>query len=138
VTSIGVGARSTRQREALGHLLDEADGFKTAQQLHALLAERGEKVGIATVYRSLQLLAEAGLVDVIHGDDGESSYRRCSTPHHHHLVCRQCGRAVEAQAPEVETWIDAIAAEHGFSQVSHDLEIFGTCADCTGRGEGPA
>lgn len=130
MTSIGVGARSTRQREALVHVLDEVDGFRTAQQLHSMLVERGDKVGIATVYRSLQLLADADLVDVIHGDDGESSYRRCSTRHHHHLVCRVCGRAVEAQAPAVETWVDAMAAEHGFSDVSHDLEIFGTCADC--------
>ncbi|MDX6307080.1 MAG: Fur family transcriptional regulator, ferric uptake regulator [Nocardioidaceae bacterium] len=133
MTSIGVGARSTRQREALVHVLDEVDGFRTAQQLHAMLVERGDKVGIATVYRSLQLLADADLVDVIHGDDGESSYRRCSTRHHHHLVCRVCGRAVEAQAPAVEMWVDAMAAEHGFSDVSHDLEIFGTCADCAPR-----
>lgn len=132
MTSIGVGARSTRQREALVHVLDEADGFRTAQQLHAMLAERGDKVGIATVYRCLQLLADADLVDVIHGEEGEASYRRCSTRHHHHLVCRDCGTAVEAQAPEVETWVAAIAAEHGFTGVSHDLEIFGTCADCSG------
>jgi Fur family ferric uptake transcriptional regulator len=131
VTSIGVGARSTKQREALVNVLDEVDGFRTAQQLHAMLIERGDKVGIATVYRSLQLLADADLVDVIHGDEGEASYRRCSTRHHHHLVCRECGRAVEAQAPEVEVWVDAMAAQHGFSDVSHDLEIFGTCADCT-------
>ncbi len=130
MTSIGVGARSTKQREALVHVLDEVDGFRSAQQLHALLGERGAKVGIATVYRSLQLLADAALVDVIHSEEGEASYRRCSTRHHHHLVCRVCGRAVEAQAPAVETWVAAIAAEHGFSDVSHDLEIFGTCADC--------
>jgi Fur family transcriptional regulator, ferric uptake regulator len=130
VTSIGVGARSTKQREALVSVLDEVDGFRTAQQLHAMLIDRGDKVGIATVYRSLQLLADADLVDVIHGEEGEASYRRCSTRHHHHLVCRECGRAVEAQAPDVEVWVDAMAAEHGFSDVSHDLEIFGTCADC--------
>ena len=131
VTSIGVGARSTKQRAALDHVLDELDGFHTAQQLHAILVERGDKVGIATVYRSLQLLVDAGLVDVIHGDEGEASYRRCSTRHHHHLVCRVCGRAVEAQAPAVEIWVDAMAAEHGFTDVSHDLEIFGTCSHCS-------
>lgn len=131
MTSIGVGARSTKQREALVHVLEEVDGFRTAQQLHARLVERGDKVGIATVYRSLQLLADADLVDIIHSEDGEASYRRCSTRHHHHLVCRVCGRAVEAQAPAVETWVDAMAAEHGFSDVSHDLEIFGTCSDCS-------
>jgi Fur family ferric uptake transcriptional regulator len=130
VTSIGVGARSTRQREALMHVLELVDGFRTAQQLHAMLVERGDKVGIATVYRSLQLLADADLVDIIHSEEGEGSYRRCSTRHHHHLVCRVCGRAVEAQAPEVEIWVDAMAAQHGFRDVSHDLEIFGTCSDC--------
>jgi Fur family ferric uptake transcriptional regulator len=130
LTSIGVGARSTKQREALMHVLELVDGFRTAQQLHAMLVKRGDKVGIATVYRSLQLLADADLVDIIHSDEGEASYRRCSTRHHHHLVCRVCGRAVEAQSPAVETWVDAMAAEHGFSDVSHDLEIFGTCSDC--------
>lgn len=132
MASIKVGSRSTKQREALVHVLDEVDGFRSAQQLHAMLARRGAKVGIATVYRSLQLLAEADLVDVIHSEDGEASYRRCSTRHHHHLVCRTCGRAVEAQAPAVERWVAAIAAEHGFADVSHDLEIFGTCTDCIG------
>ncbi len=132
MTSIGVGARSTKQREALVSVLDEVDGFRTAQQLHGMLVDRGDKVGIATVYRALQLLADADLVDIIHSEEGEASYRRCSTRHHHHLICRVCGRAVEAQSPAVETWVDAMAAEHGFSDVSHDLEIFGTCADCTG------
>ena len=131
MTDIGVGARSTRQREALVHVLEDVDGFRTAQQLHALLQERGDKVGVATVYRGLQLLVDANLVDVIHGSEGEASYRRCSARHHHHLVCRSCGRAVEAQAPEVEAWVDAMAARHGFSDVSHDLEIFGTCGGCS-------
>jgi len=131
VTSIGVGARSTRQREALVHVLEEVDGFRSARELHAMLVSRGAQVGIATVYRSLQLLADADLVDVIHSEEGEASYRRCSILHHHHLVCRVCGRAVEAQAPAVEKWVAAIAAEHGFSDISHDLEIFGTCSDCT-------
>ncbi len=131
MTSIGVGARSTRQREALVHVLEEVDGFRSARELHAMLVSRGAQVGIATVYRSLQLLADADLVDVIHSEEGEASYRRCSTRHHHHVVCRVCGRAVEAQAPAVEKWVAAIAAEHGFSDISHDLEIFGTCSDCT-------
>lgn len=125
-----IGSRSTWQREAVLTALAEADGFRSAQQLHTTLLERGDKVGIATVYRSLQLLADAELVDVIHGDDGEATYRRCSPKHHHHLVCRRCGRAVEAQSPEVERWVDEMAAQHGFRNPSHDLEIFGTCADC--------
>ena len=63
-------------------------------------------------------------------EDGEAIYRRCSRPHHHHLVCRVCGRTVEVEGPTVERWAAAIAAEHGFTDVSHTLEIFGTCPDC--------
>ena len=60
-------------------------------------------------------------------EDGEAIYRRCSDTHHHHLVCRACGATVEVEGPAVERWTDAIAAEHGFADVSHTLEIFGTC-----------
>ena len=75
-------------------------------------------------------MAEAGELDVLRNADGEAAYRRCSTGHHHHLVCRSCGRTVEVSGPAVETWANAVAAEHGFRDVSHDLEIFGTCGDC--------
>jgi Fur family ferric uptake transcriptional regulator len=57
-------------------------------------------------------------------------YRRCTSgAHHHHLVCRECGRTVEVEGPAVERWADAVAAQHGFRDVSHTLEIFGTCRD---------
>ena len=92
---------------------------------------RAHKVGLATVYRALQTLADQGEVDVLRTDDGESVYRRCSTgAHHHHLVCRSCGRTVEVEGPTVERWADAVSAEHGFRDVTHTLEIFGTCSDC--------
>ena len=60
-------------------------------------------------------------------DDGETVYRRCGTSHHHHLVCRECGRTVEVEAPDVERWATAVAAQHGFADVAHTLEIFGVC-----------
>ena len=110
--------------------LDELDDFRTAQELHAMLRERGDGIGLATVYRTLQALADAGEVDVLRTDDGEASYRRCSTGHHHHLVCRVCGRTVEVEGAAVERWADRIAAEHGFADISHTLEVFGTCASC--------
>lgn len=123
--------RLTRQRLAVAGALEEVRDFRTAQELHELLARRGEPVGLATVYRTVQLLADAGEVDVLRTEDGESAYRRCSGSHHHHLVCRSCGATVEVEGPTVERWTSAIAAEHGFSEVSHDLEIFGTCPRCT-------
>ncbi len=125
--------RSTRQRAAVAALLAETDEFRSAQDLHDLLRRRGDAVGLTTVYRTLQTLAEAGEVDVLRTDDGEAVYRRCSTGHHHHLVCRGCGRTVEVAGPTVERWADQVAAEHGFTEVSHTLEIFGTCAECRRR-----
>ncbi|WP_377271514.1 Fur family transcriptional regulator [Peterkaempfera sp. SMS 1(5)a] len=123
-------ARSTRQRAAVSAALDEIQDFRSAQELHDLLKHKGDSVGLTTVYRTLQSLADSGEVDVLRTADGEAVYRRCSSGHHHHLVCRGCGRTVEVEGPAVERWADAVAAEHGFSDIAHTLEIFGTCADC--------
>ena len=94
-------------------------------------ATSGSPVGLATVYRTLQLYADQGDVDVLRREDGEAIYRRCSETHHHHLVCRSCGATVEVEGPAVERWTTTMAAEHGFTDVSHTLEIFGTCAACS-------
>ena len=122
--------RPTRQRRAVTEAIASFDDFRSAQEIHELLGERGEAVGLATVYRTLQRLADAGEVDRLLSEDGEAIYRACSRTHHHHLVCRGCGRTVEVEGPAVERWTRSIAAEHGFEQVSHTLEIFGTCPSC--------
>jgi Fur family transcriptional regulator, ferric uptake regulator len=122
--------RATRQRAAVSSILDEIDDFRSAQDIHAILRSRGDSVGLTTVYRTLQALADAGKVDVLRTGDGESVYRRCSTSHHHHLVCRTCGRTVEVEGPAVERWAGKIGAEHGFVRVTHNVEVFGTCPDC--------
>jgi Fur family ferric uptake transcriptional regulator len=114
-------------------LLDRLEGFRTAQDIHALLRESGDPVGLATIYRALQALQDDGLVDVLRSADGEASYRRCSPAHHHHLVCRVCGRTVEVADPPLDRWAARIAAEHGFADVEHELEVFGTCNDCAAR-----
>jgi len=123
--------RNTRQRAEVLALLEATEGFRSAQQLHAALREQGAGVGLTTVYRTLQLLADAGEVDQMRLPDGEQLYRRCGqSTHHHHLVCRRCGRTVEVEGPAVERWARQQAARHGFSDVEHTLEIVGTCADC--------
>ncbi|MGV9411795.1 Fur family transcriptional regulator [Nocardia sp. NPDC003693] len=126
-----VGVRSTRQRSAIAALLADIDEFRSAQELHDELRRRGEGIGLTTVYRTLQSLADAGMVDMLRTDSGESVYRQCSTGHHHHLVCRHCGSTVEVEGPTVEAWADSIAAEHGFTGISHTMEIFGTCPACS-------
>jgi Fur family transcriptional regulator, ferric uptake regulator len=125
--------RNTKQRGAVSGLLAELDGFHSAQDLHVMLRERGEQVGLTTVYRTLQGLADAGEVDVMRLPGGDHLYRRCSDGHHHHLVCRGCGRTVEVLGPAVETWATKVADEHGFVDVAHTLEIFGTCRECANR-----
>lgn len=122
--------RSTRQRAAVRALLTDIDEFRSAQELHALLRGKGETVGLTTVYRTLQALVDTGEVDLLQAQGGEALYRRCSKGHHHHLTCRHCGRTVEVEGPTVERWADRVAAENGFADVSHTLEIFGTCPDC--------
>jgi Fur family ferric uptake transcriptional regulator len=124
------GARPTRQRRAVAAVLKSFDDFRSAQDIHDLLRRAGDNVGLSTVYRTLQALADGGEVDVLRTPDGEALYRRCSERHHHHLVCRGCGRTVEVEGPTVEAWAESVAAEHGFADVSHTLEIFGTCPTC--------
>lgn len=124
----------TRQRAAVAELLDGTDDFRSAQQLHEMLRDRGEEVGLATVYRTMQVLADRGEVDVLRAADGESLYRKCLTrQHHHHLVCRRCGATVELDAATVERWAEQMGAEHGFTDMEHTVELFGTCADCAAK-----
>lgn len=124
------GRRPTRQRKALGAVLAGTSEFRSAQELHQLLAAAGESIGLATVYRNLQAMAAEGDIDVLRLDDGEALYRACrSEAHHHHLVCRECGRTVEVEGPAgFETWSDKVSADHGFREVTHTLEVFGLCS----------
>ncbi|HEX7353018.1 Fur family transcriptional regulator [Brachybacterium sp.] len=127
--------RNTRQRSAILETLSRQDDFRSAQQIHEQMKADGETVGLATVYRNLQALSRSGRLDVLVAGDGESLYRQCEdTGHHHHLVCRECGRTVEFLAPKLESAMTAIAHEHGFSDVDHTLEVFGLCGDHSGGG----
>lgn len=123
--------RNTWQREAVREALGESEGFVSAQALHSSLRERGSSIGLATVYRALADLAVEGEADSLQ-QEGESLYRAC-TPgtHHHHLICRNCGLTVEIEADAVEEWAKAVAAQHGFTQPNHIVDVFGLCADCS-------
>jgi len=124
------GLRPTRQRRAVAAALAEFEDFRSAQEIHDALKAGGDNVGLSTVYRALQAMADAGELDVLRSEAGEAVYRRCSGSHHHHLVCRSCGATVEVEGPTVERWTRAVAVAHGYADVSHTLEIFGTCARC--------
>lgn len=122
--------RHTWQREAVRESLRRREGFVTAQELHRDIEESGQRIGLATVYRALASLAEDGDADTMLNQDGEH-YRFCETDdHHHHLVCRNCGATQEITDPAVERWTARVAEEHGYSDVSHTLDIVGLCAKC--------
>lgn len=128
--------RMTRQRAAVADALADVEDFRSAQQLHEILRTRGDAVGLATVYRTLQTLVDVGEVDVLRTEDGESLYRRCERrEHHHHLVCRSCGTTVEIDGPTVETWASQVGSAHGFTDIQHTIELFGTCAACRAQGQ---
>ncbi len=123
--------RATSQRSALQAVLDGTDEFATAAELHESLRASGARVGLATVYRTLADLVAAGELDSLRGPAGETLYRRCGdAEHHHHLVCRVCGRTEEVTAPSVERWARTVAKHYGFSDIDHEIELFGVCASC--------
>jgi Fur family ferric uptake transcriptional regulator len=123
--------RSTKQRNSVIEILKENAGFLSAQALHAILRNSGSTVGLSTVYRTMTALTTSNEVDVILRDDGEALYRLCSSVHHHHLVCRECGTTIEIQADYVEAWAKDVSKAHGFSDIDHTVEIVGVCKKCS-------
>ena len=122
--------RQTKQRTAVADALEAQGEFRSAQEIYDIVRQRGDSVGLTTVYRTLQAMAEDGHVDVIVRGDGESVYRQCSPSHHHHLVCRACRSTIEIDAPDVERWAADVAARHGYVEVTHTVEVFGVCPRC--------
>ncbi len=126
--------RATRQRAAVADILTRTDEFRSAQQIHSALEAEGTKVGLATVYRNLQTLAETGTVDQVRSAEGEVLYRACERQeHHHHIVCRRCGYTVEVAGGELEEWIQGVSTQQGFTQMEHTAEFFGLCAACSAQ-----
>lgn len=133
MTSPAAPQRRTRQRAAVVEVLGGLRGFRTARDIHELLVARGERVGLATVYRTLQALADAGEADTIRTPDGQNAYSACGQAehHHHHLICRRCGRTVEVEFESLEEVVGQLARRYGFTAVDHDLELFGLCPACS-------
>jgi Fur family ferric uptake transcriptional regulator len=125
--------RATWQRAAVRDALGRSENFVSAQALHSEMRDSGSPIGIATVYRALADLASDGEADALRSD-GESLYRAC-TPgsHHHHLICRLCGSTVEIEADPVEAWAQSVAAEHGFTDAHHVVDVFGVCSACAAQ-----
>lgn len=122
--------RSTWQKTAVREALANASGFVSAQELYQVLVLQGQKIGLTTVYRALTDLVQLGEADSLASAEGETKYRNCGTDHHHHLICRDCGKAVEFELSGFEAAAAQLALSHGFKDVSHSIELFGICAQC--------
>ncbi len=126
-----VQTRNTLQRREVIATLERAQGFLSAQDLHAMIVQRGGRISLATVYAQLRRLAEDGALDVIMSDRGESLFRRCGVEvHHHHLACRDCGATIEVPTPDLDQWSREIATRFGYRDVRHVFELSGICPAC--------
>ncbi len=126
--------KPTRQRLRVLDALAAEPHDASAQKIHGWLRNRGEKIGLATVYRTLALLSERGAIDALMHRPGEICYRLCGDEHHHHLVCSECHRVVELGDCELEPWLDQLGAAHGFTVTNHTVEVTGVCPDCRQAG----
>jgi Fur family ferric uptake transcriptional regulator len=124
------GLRSTPQRLAILRAVASHPRPVTAQELYARLRGKRGSPGLATVYRTLNSLSEAGVLRTFAAGEGELAYRLCEPGHHHHLICEACGKVVEIPSCEVEEWADGVAMRRGFVAIRHQADIFGLCGSC--------
>jgi Fur family ferric uptake transcriptional regulator len=127
-----VGQRQTEQKASIRAALESSPDFITAQELHARMRDTGSTIGLATVYRTLNQMARVGQADVLQKSTSSQLFRFCESGHHHHLVCVDCGKTVQVDAP-AEEWVEKIAADEGFTLVRHVLDIFGRCPECQAK-----
>ena len=123
-----LGFRETDARRSIVETVLSKDGQFTARDLQDDLQRWG--VGRATIFRTLDLLVELGVLNRLHTDERCSSYVLCADQHHHHLVCERCGGVQEISDARVERAVRAMAVESGFRARGHHLEIVGVCARC--------
>jgi Fur family ferric uptake transcriptional regulator len=124
----------TSQREQVAQVLFAAGGHLSVEDIEGLLRKRGLHVGKATIYRTLDLLAQSGMVHERDFGEGFRRYERVpGHPHHEHLICLRCGTVVEFSNDRLEKMKELIAAEYGFQHRHHRLEIYGVCRECQQR-----
>lgn len=130
------GLRMTRQRELIVETFLQSAGHVSTDELHDLVKQKDERIGYATVFRTLKALTDCGLARETDLDDGrarfEHLYRR---PQHHHIVCVECNRTIEFYSPELEKLQERIVAQYAFRPVRNRFQIFGVCEQCQGLGD---
>ncbi len=125
------GYRLTPQRQLVLEAVTSL-GHATPEDVHAWVRERSAGVNISTIYRTLEVLEEVGLVNHAHLSHGAPTYHAAAAPEHVHLICRDCGRIIEVEPAEIEPMVDELRAAHGFVADIGHLTVFGSCAECAG------
>ena len=120
----------TRPREQIAQIMRDQQRYLSAAEIFALLKKARTKVSLSTVYRTLDLLASKGEVSSRTDQQGEATYVTCAPTHHHHAICRACGRVEEVACDAMERFADALRSYHGFELDEHAMEFFGRCASC--------
>jgi Fur family ferric uptake transcriptional regulator len=135
----GQGLRSTSQRDTILGVFVDAGRHVSAEELYARVKKEHQGIGYATVYRTLKLLAEAGLAEERRFEDGFTRYEyRATDGHHDHLICTRCGRIIEFENERIEQLQQDVARKNRFLVQSHKLELYGLCAACQkGKAGGP-
>jgi Fur family ferric uptake transcriptional regulator len=119
------GLRMTGQRRTIAEVLEEAEDHPDVEELHARAAARDARISIATVYRTVKLFEEAGILDKLEFGDGRARYEDAEREHHDHLIDMQSGAVIEFVDPEIEALQEKIAEKLGYRLVGHRLELYG-------------
>lgn len=129
------GVRMTPQRAMIVQAIEEMPGHITADEVYQRVQRASPYVNLATVYRTLDLLAEMGFVTVSDMGTGAAHFVLHSHATHHHAVCRRCGRSIEFAPELLDTFMAAMVERYGFFTEANHIVIFGCCADCADEGE---
>ena len=122
---IAKGMRMTEQRRVIARVLSVAEDHPDVEEIHRRSAEIDSRISIATVYRTMRLFEEAGVVERHDFQDGRSRYEEASEDHHDHLINLKSGEVIEFVNEEIEKLQHKIAEEHGFKLIAHRLELYG-------------
>jgi Fur family ferric uptake transcriptional regulator len=125
------GLKRTAQRDLILEVFLRTEEHLTSEDLYRLVQHEDPNIGQTTVYRTLKLLAEAGLAREVRFGDNRTRYEHnYKHQHHDHMICTECGNTIEFYSAELEAIQDAIAAKHRFEPTYHSLRINGICAEC--------
>ena len=124
------GLKTTRQREDIAQWFFDNNGHMSADQIYRDVKSASPGIGFSTVYRTMKLLVESGLVHERHFGDGEALYENVST-HHDHCICTKCGKIIEFENPQIEALQMSVAERFGFRLSSHKMELYGLCRECS-------